>query len=81
LLHEHAKIYKGHARDEKDDLIIQRLLDYGLSPNLKNKQGITPLHVHLENWDTNAWTNSVSKSLEERFQERSEMSLLKLFQK
>ena len=73
-----AKIYKG---DETDDLLVQKFLDYGISVNSKNNQGMTPLHVHLENWDGHSWTTSVHKRLEERFHERYEMPLLYLFRR
>lgn len=81
MLHEQARIYAGHEKDKNDVLIIQRLLDYGISANAKNKQGMTPLHVHLENWNVNTVTNAVSKRLEVRFQERSQMLLLELLQR
>lgn len=42
---------------------------------------MTPLHVHLEKWNTRSWTNSVHKSLDERFHERHQIPLLSLFQR
>jgi ankyrin repeat protein len=76
LLHVVSKAYTG---TELDDLFVQKFLEYGLSVNSKNKQGMTPLHVHLENWDVNSWTNSVHTSLDERFYERHQIPLLSLF--
>jgi ankyrin repeat protein len=78
VLHLVAKSYTGK---ELDDLFVRKLLEYGLSVNSKNKQGMTPLHVHLENWDVNSWTNSVHKSLDERFHELHQIPLLSLFRK
>jgi hypothetical protein len=76
LLHVVAKSYTDK---ELDDLFVQKFLEYGLSVNSKNKQGMTPLHVHLEKWDVHSWTNSVHKDLDERFHERHEIPLLSLF--
>jgi ankyrin repeat protein len=76
LLHVVAKTYTGK---ELDDLFVQKFLEYGLSVNSKNKQGMTPLHVHLEKWNVHSWTNAVHKSLDERFHERHQIPLLSLF--
>ncbi|KAF4634858.1 hypothetical protein G7Y89_g3236 [Cudoniella acicularis] len=81
LLHVLAKVYAGKDAKRIDDMIVQKLLDYGISPNSKNNQGMTPLHVLLENWDSRSITNAVDKRLDERFHEYSEMPWLKIFQR
>jgi hypothetical protein len=73
-----AKIYKG---DEIDELSVEKLLDFGISVNSKNNRGMTPLHVHLDNWDPSVWRNAVHQHLDERFHERCEIPLLNLFRK
>jgi len=78
LLHIVAESYTGK---ELDDLFVQQFLEYGLSVNSKNKQGMTPLHMHLENWDVHSWRNSVRESLDERFHERHQIPLLSLFRR
>ncbi|TVY33699.1 Ankyrin [Lachnellula occidentalis] len=77
LLHLQAEFYTGTWTD---NALIQKLFDYGISPNSKNKKGMTPLHVHLENKDM-APRNAVNMKLEERFQERLELPLLGIFQR
>jgi ankyrin repeat protein len=62
-------------------VIVQKLLDYGLSVNSKNNKGMTPLHIHLDNWDASSRKNAVHQSLDERFHERYEIPLLNLFRK
>jgi hypothetical protein len=42
---------------------------------------MAPLHTHLENWDFHSPRNVARKRLDERFHERFEMPLLKIFQK
>jgi hypothetical protein len=64
-----------------EDALIQKLLDYGISLNAKNKQGMTSLHVHLENWDFTSRRNAVRRTLDERFHERFELPMLKIFQR
>lgn len=66
---------------EIDDAFIQKFLECGISVNSRNNQGMTPLHVHLENWDFYTQRNVTNKRLNERFHERYEMPLLKLFQR
>jgi hypothetical protein len=78
LLHIVAETYTGK---ELDDLFVQKFLEYGLSVNSKNQQGMTPLHVHLETWDVHSWTNSIHESLDKRFQERHQIPLLSLFRR
>lgn len=78
MLHLRAKIYKGN---QVDDLFIQKLLDYGISVKSKNNEGMTPLHVHLNNWDASISANAVQKRLDERFHERHEIPLLNLFRR
>jgi len=73
-----AKIYKV---EKFDDVFIEKLLEYGVPVNAKNNQGVTPLHVHLENWDPSAWRTSVNKYIDERFYERDEIPLLNLFRR
>jgi hypothetical protein len=73
-----AKIYSGL---KSDDLLVQKLLDYGISVNSKNNRGMTPLHVHLENWDSNSPRYTINKFLDEHFYERSEMPILKIFRR
>ncbi|RDW87374.1 ankyrin-1 [Coleophoma crateriformis] len=77
LLHLQAKIYMGK---QHDDSFIQKLQEYGISANKKNKQGMTPLHVHLESWDFQEPRTVIKMRLEERFNERFELSLLKTLQ-
>jgi hypothetical protein len=66
---------------EIDDAFVLKFLECGISVNSMNNQGVTPLHVHLENWDLYTQRNIVSKSLDEIFHERHEVPLLKLFQR
>lgn len=77
-MHALAKIYTSR---ETDDLFVQKLLDYGISVNSRNNQGLTPLHVHLDNWDPSILRSEHQKSLGERFHERCEIPLLNLFKK
>jgi hypothetical protein len=72
---------KGYTGKEIEKLFVQKLLEYGISINSKNNQGMTPLHVHLENWDFHKPRNTVNRRLDERFHERFEMPLLKIFQR
>jgi hypothetical protein len=79
LLHVRAKIYTGQ---ELDDMFIQKLLQYGISTNAKNNQGMSPLHFYLENWNFHSTRRGAhSKRLDERFYERFEMPLLKILER
>jgi ankyrin repeat protein len=76
LLHVLAKVYEAK---ELQDALIQKLLDYGISVNSKNNQGMTPLHSHLDNWDPDISKTAVQRTLYERFHERHEIPLLNFF--
>ncbi|RDL32415.1 Ankyrin [Venustampulla echinocandica] len=78
LLHLHSKHYAG---EETDNVFVQKFLDYGISVNSRNNQGMTPLHVYLENWDFHATKSVYRNHIHERFDERFEIPLLKLFRR
>jgi ankyrin repeat protein len=78
LLHVEAKRY--HRERDNSRLFVQKLICYGISINSKNNQGLTPLHVHLESWDFRAVPNTVHQALDQRYAERSEIPLMKIFQ-
>ncbi|RDW73411.1 ankyrin-3 [Coleophoma cylindrospora] len=78
LLHLQAKIFKG---EQHDDSFIQKLQDYGISANEKNKKGMTPLHVYLDNWGFQEPRTVIKMRIDERFNERFELSLLKILQR
>ncbi|KAH6665101.1 ankyrin repeat-containing domain protein [Halenospora varia] len=75
LLHVAAKFYTGGYHQDK---FMKKVLEYGTSVNSKNKQGLTPLHVYLENYDFNSTKGTVSRGFKRRFDERFEMLLLKV---
>ncbi|KAH8648295.1 ankyrin repeat-containing domain protein [Tricladium varicosporioides] len=77
LLHVVAEFYTGNNSQEK---FLRKILEYGISVNSKNKRGLTPLHIYLENYDFNAIKGTTDGGFSRRFDERFELPLLKVFQ-